>query len=78
MYDMYNNGSKTMAILGGQYPTKLITPEIFQQLQEIYEANLIGRGNDVTMLMTDVYMWGYVNGVHGERARRAGKKRTHK
>lgn len=72
---MYNNGSKTMFILGEQYTGDYITPEIMQQLQEIFEANIAGRGYDIPMLLQDVFIWGYINGVRGERAKRAGKER---
>lgn len=71
---MYNNGSKTMFILGEQYTSDYITPEVMQQLQEIFEANIAGRGYDIRMLLQDVFIWGYINGVSGERKRRMGQK----
>lgn len=70
---MYNNGSETMRILGEQYTSDYITPEVMQELQEIFEANIAGRGYDITMLLQDVFIWGYINGVRGERAKRAGR-----
>ena len=70
---MYNNGSKTMRILGEQYTGDFITPEVRQELQEIFEANIAGRGYNVPMLLQDVFIWGYINGVRGERAKRAGR-----
>ena len=71
MYDMYHNGSETMRILGEQYPLHYITPEVMQELREICEANVAGRGrNDIPMLLQDVFIWGYINGVRGERSRR--------
>lgn len=74
---MYNNGSETMRILGEQYTSDYITPEVMQQLQEIFEANIAGRGYDIRMLLQDVFIWGYINGVRGERAKRAGKEVSH-
>lgn len=71
---MYDNGSKTMFILGEQYTSDYITPEVMQQLQEILEANIAGRGYDIRMLLQDVFIWGYINGVSGERKRRKGQK----
>lgn len=71
---MYNNGSKTMFILGEQYTSDYITPEVMQQLQEIFEANTAGRGYDIRMLLQDVFIWGYINSVSGERKRRRGQK----
>ena len=71
---MYNNGSKTMFILGEQYTSDYITPEVLRQLQEIFEANIAGRGYDIRMLLQDVFIWGYINGVSGERKRRRGRK----
>lgn len=70
---MYNNGSETMRILGEQYTGDYITPEVRQELQEIFEANIAGRGYNVPMLLQDVFIWGYINGVRGERAKRAGR-----
>ena len=71
---MYNNGSKTMFILGEQYTSDYITPEVMQQLQEIFEANIAGRGYDIRMLLQDAFIWGYISGVSGERKRRRGQK----
>lgn len=71
---MYNNGSKTMFILGEQYTSDYITPEVMQELQEIFEANIAGRGYEIPMLLQDVFIWGYMKGVHGERNRRKGQK----
>lgn len=71
---MYSNGSKTMFILGEQYTSDYITPEVLRQLQEIFEANIAGRGYDMRMLLQDVFIWGYINGVSGERKRRRGRK----
>lgn len=71
---MYNNGSETMRILGEQYTSDYITPEVMQELQEIFEANIAGRGYDIPMLLQDVFIWGYMKGVHGERNRRKEQK----
>ena len=71
---MYNNGSETMRILGEQRHFDYITPEVMQELQEIFEANIAGRGYDIPMLLQDVFIWGYMKGVHGERNRRKGQK----
>jgi len=69
---MYENGSKTLFILGEQIPTKYITQEVFQQIQEIKEFNLKERP-EIDWMLFDVYMLGHINGVHDERKRR---KRT--
>lgn len=71
---MYNNGSETMRILGEQRRFDYITPEVMQELQEIFEANIAGRGYEIPMLLQDVFIWGYMKGVHGERNRRKGQK----
>lgn len=71
---MYNNGSETMRILGEQRHFDYITPEVMQELQEIFEANIAGRGYEIPMLLQDVFIWGYMKGVHGERNRRKGQK----
>ena len=71
---MYNNGSETMRILGEQRYFDYITPEVMQELQEIFEANIAGRGYEIPMLLQDVFIWGYMKGVHGERNRRKGQK----
>lgn len=70
---MYNS-SKTMKILGNQYPNMYITPEVMQQLKEIYDAHTEANGDDIVMLLVDTFIWGYINGVHGERIKRAGRK----
>ena len=72
---MYNSGSKTMFILGEQVTGRYITPEIDKQLEEITEANLAQRGSCLLMLLHDVFILGYINGVRGERAKRARKER---
>lgn len=64
---MYNNGSKTMFILGEQYTSDYITPEIMQQLQEIFEANITGRGYDIPMLLQDVFILGYIDRLKREK-----------
>ena len=71
---MYNNGSETMRILGEQRHFDYITPEVMQELQDIFEGNIAGRGSDITMLLQDVFIWGYISGVRGERSRREGQK----
>ena len=71
---MYNNGSETMRILGEQRHFDYITSEVMQELQDIFEANIAGRGYDIPMLLQDVFIWGYINGVSGERKRRRGQK----
>lgn len=48
---MYNDGSKTLFILGEQITGQYITPEIDKQLEEITEANLAQRGNCLLMLL---------------------------
>lgn len=63
-----------MRILGEQYTSDYITPEVMQELQEIFEANIAGRGYDIPMLLQDVFIWGYMKGVHGERNRRKEQK----
>lgn len=70
---MYNNGSKTLFILGEQITGQYITPEIDKQLEEITAANLAQRGNSLLMLLHDVYILGHINGVRAERAKRAGR-----
>ena len=74
---MYNNGSKTLFILGEQITSQYITPEIDKQLEEITAANLAQRGNCLLMLLHDVYILGHINGVRAERAKRAGKEVSH-
>ena len=71
---MYNSGSETMRILGEQRHFDYITPEVMQELQEIFESNIAGRGHEIRMLLSDVFIWGYINGVRGERAKRAGRE----
>ena len=71
---MYNNGSETMRILGEQRHFDYITPEVMQELQDIFEGNIAGRGSAITMLLQDVFIWGYISGVRGERSRRKGQK----
>ena len=71
---MYNSGSETMRILGEQRHFDYITPEVMQELQEIFESNIAGRGHEIHMLLSDVFIWGYINGVRGERAKRAGRE----
>ena len=63
-----------MRILGEQRHFDYITSEVMQELQEIFEANIAGRGYDIPMLLQDVFIWGYINGVSGERKRRRGQK----
>lgn len=74
---MYNNGSKTLFILGEQPISHYITQEIDMQLVEITEANLAERGNCLLMLLHDVYMLGHINGVRSERAKKARKEKQH-
>lgn len=74
---MYNNGSKTLFILGEQITSHYITPEIDRQIEEIKEAHLAARVNCLLMLLHDVYILGHMNGVRNERSKRARKGNCH-
>lgn len=69
-------GSETMKLLGQQYYDKIVTPELFKEIEGIIKANLESDRPDLKMLKYDIFVFGYLMGIRAERERRkqAGQK----
>lgn len=57
--------NETMKLLGKQYPTKIITDEIFNQIKDIVAVRMCG-----FEAAFDIFSLGYIYGKHNERARK--------
>lgn len=73
---MKYEANETMKFLGKQYPDKMINNEQYNQLKDIKAAYMDNHNFDITGMIIDAYILGYIMGKRNERDRR--KKRAEK
>lgn len=63
--------NRTMKLIGKQYPTKILGPDSFKDIDQILNARPYSCTIDTAL---DIFMLGYMYGKRAERLRRKGGK----